>query len=650
MIYMQNNQNITLDVNNSREYQYIHAKQGDHNSRFLHITLTENGNQIVPSEKCRATFRCLKPDGKICFNSSILNEDGTITVCLTQQILAEKGTVRADVSLLEEGTVLSAATFFIMVEASPLSVNGALSSDEFLVLTEKTEEVDALKDEVMQAAERVETAENGLNALSEQLAGTEEDIAEINEALQNVKAGVEALNITTDIAEKALAKVETLEGCLGYTESEILGLSADYENNRFMRLAGAAGKNAGTDFDGFRMYGGRRRCTVTADGTITAFYGDENYTVEDKSVQVMVYQPKFYYRVVPLKLEKIENGKGYHIRKANYYVSDTPKAGFKLHPAFYDENGNEVEYILYSAYEGCYAAHYISQPTAPLYFNDAVHSSTSTNLNDDCIMSLHSEKPISGLYKNLTRTNAEKLCGNYGPGWHCETVKTLSANQMLMMIEFGALNAQQEIEKGVTAVADAANKNCTCYTGSANSLGNGTGHANASYFKFDSESQAVNYYEAGRRAVTYRGMENPWGNIWKWIQGVNVYGTTLQDRQMYICTDFNFKENTHTDNYKSTGCVLPEKDGYISAFGYGTAEFDWLFMPSETNGNSNLPVGDSWNSTSDTSKASIHRTCLYGGAWSTGITAGIFRISNLAVSNDISRLYGCRNVFIPPAQ
>lgn len=602
---MQAIQKLTLDVNDTDSYKYVYGIQFDNKSRILIINLEENGKPFRISSTNTAIFRCLKPDGTSVLNPVTINSDGTVTVELTDQMLAVEGKVKADISLMEGKAVLSSATFNIEVEKAPISANQITSTDEFLILIEKINEANAA-------------------------------IGEINNAVE--------------IAEQALTKVETLEGCLGYTESEILGLSADYENNRFMRLAGAAGKNAGTDFDGFRMYGGRRRCTVTADGTITAFYGDENYTVEDKSVQVMVYQPKFYYRVVPLKLEKIENGKGYHIRKANYYVSDTPKAGFKLHPAFYDENGNEVEYILYSAYEGCYAAHYISQPTAPLYFNDAVHSSTSTNLNDDCIMSLHSEKPISGLYKNLTRTNAEKLCGNYGPGWHCETVKTLSANQMLMMIEFGALNAQQKIENGVTAVADAANKNCTCYTGSANSLGNGTGHANASYFKFDSESQAVNYYEAGRRAVTYRGMENPWGNIWKWIQGVNVYGTTLQDRQMYICTDFNFKENTHTDNYKSAGCVLPEKDGYISAFGYGTAEFDWLFMPSETNGNSNLPVGDSWNSTSDISKVSIHRTCLYGGAWSTGITAGIFRISNLAVSNDISRLYGCRNVFIPPAQ
>lgn len=67
----------------------------------------------------------------------------------------------------------------------------------------------------------------------------------------------------------------------------------------------------------------------------------------------MVYQPKFYYLVCPVVYDRQETGYGYHLRKANYYVSETQRAGFKLHPAFYDKNGNEVDYILMSAYEGC---------------------------------------------------------------------------------------------------------------------------------------------------------------------------------------------------------------------------------------------------------------------------------------------------------
>ncbi|WP_202946828.1 hypothetical protein, partial [Rhodanobacter spathiphylli] len=116
------------------------------------------------------------------------------------------------------------------------------------------------------------------------------------------------------------------------------------------RLAGAVGKNPGADFDSINAFGGRKRCILTDDGVVLAYYGEPGYSETGKTtveitknsvtypvgtiVQVMVEQPKFYYKVVPLKLEKIQDGIGYHLRKARYYVSDYPKPGFKIHPAF----------------------------------------------------------------------------------------------------------------------------------------------------------------------------------------------------------------------------------------------------------------------------------------------------------------------------
>src|SRR5699024_4110825 len=69
-------------------------------------------------------------------------------------------------------------------------------------------------------------------------------------------------------------------------------------------------------------------------------------------VQVMVEQPLFYYRVVPIEIEPIADGKGYHMRRGRYYVSDKPKAGFKIHPAFI-VNGEVKDKIYLAAYEGC---------------------------------------------------------------------------------------------------------------------------------------------------------------------------------------------------------------------------------------------------------------------------------------------------------
>ena len=112
------------------------------------------------------------------------------------------------------------------------------------------------------------------------------------------------------------AKISDLQAYLGYTSPDILGLCVDLENSRFTRLAGAAELDAGSDFDAFPMFGGRRRCCVANDGTINAYYGEQGYAEDGTNGQVMVYQPKFYYRMVPLKLEKQASGLGYHIRKA----------------------------------------------------------------------------------------------------------------------------------------------------------------------------------------------------------------------------------------------------------------------------------------------------------------------------------------------
>ena len=88
---------------------------------------------------------------------------------------------------------------------------------------------------------------------------------------------------------------------LGYNDPDILGLQVDYENKSFKRLSAADGLEAGTDFDGFQIYGGRKRCTVADDGAINHYYGEEGYAEDGSDGQVMVYQPKVYsYLVTPL--------------------------------------------------------------------------------------------------------------------------------------------------------------------------------------------------------------------------------------------------------------------------------------------------------------------------------------------------------------
>lgn len=389
---------------------------------------------------------------------------------------------------------------------------------------------------------------------------------------------------------------------LGYNDPDIIGLQVDYENKSFKRLSAADGLEAGTDFDGFQIYGGRKRCTVADDGTINHYYGEEGYVEDGSDGQVMVYQPKVYYRVTPLKLEKQTDGIGYHLRKANYYISSVPKPGFSLHPAFYNESGRAVEYILFSAYEGS-----IYDASASAYLLEDEQIADFTSGTGDKLCSIAGAKPASGKMQQLTRPNIEQLAKNRGAGWHSDIIKAESLNQLLMMIELGTLNTQTAIGKGVVSVSDTPNtENNSLTTGGTSELGNATGQALGT---------------TGRVSVSYRGIENPWGNIWEFVYGINIYGDGAQKSGVpYICTDFNFAESKNSENYISAGFTLANANGYISAMGY-SQECDWLFMPSETNGNSALPVGDYYYCTPNLNG---YRIARLGGNWSGGGSTGGF--------------------------
>lgn len=437
-------------------------------------------------------------------------------------------------------------------------------------------------------------------------------------------------------------EVEDIKAYIGYTDDDIAGLCVDYENKTFKRLAGAVNLSQGADFNKFKMYGGRRRCNVLDDGTITAYYGDANFAEDGSNGQVMVFQPAFYYKVVPLKLEKnSDSGIGYHLRKANYYVSSKPKTGFKLHPAFYDENGNAINYILFSADEGS-----MFDVSAKAYVNDNVDESI-TYEDGDLLCSVAGKKPISGLRQELgTRPVLESMTNNRGSGWHLETIKATSANQLLMMVELGMMNSQTGIGQGVISISGNNSYNCSSLTGSTADLGSGTGQAVETVNEISGVETA--YTTAGKVSVSYRGVENPWGNLWKHIQGINIWGDgSMGGGQPYVADDFNFSESKNTDNYKPVGFTLPNANGYIKSMGYGSETYDWLLMPSEIGGTSASPVGD-YSYTA--SNLNGYRIARLGGSWISGAAAGSFIWDGTYGATTNTQNTGGRLLYIPTAK
>lgn len=418
------------------------------------------------------------------------------------------------------------------------------------------------------------------------------------------------------------SSVSDLMSYVGYTDETIYGVEVDFTNKKFTRLAGAAELSAGSDFDSIAMFGGRRRCNVADDGTVNAYYGDTAYAEDGSNGQVMVEQPKFYYKVVPLELEKIQSGKGYHMRKVRYYVSETPRKGFKLHPAFI-RNGVENDFIYLSAYEGC-----TYDTSASAYKLDDAQDVDWTN---DVLASIANAKPTSGLTQSgATRNGFRTIAAKRGSGWSQQTIQSVAATQILFLVEYASFNIQEKLGAGVTTKTDDGATSMTEITGATTTLGNKSG-------------QVIN--TNGYSVVAYRGEENPFGNLWKWVDGINTNnGSTFAagDTGTIYVADHGFKDNSGDAPYHEVGFSSVYLTwSYISAFGYAEDD-DWLFYPTEGKGNSSLPVGDCGQVLN-----TGWRVAILGANWDSGSHSGLFSLGVNIGSGIRYRDVGGRLLYVP---
>ena len=394
------------------------------------------------------------------------------------------------------------------------------------------------------------------------------------------------------------------------------------------------------------IYTNTKRCTVQDDGTITSYYGDANY-VEDGSIgQVMVYIPKFYYKVNIINKQLIDDTHpeyGYDIHEASYSVSNIKYQGYKLHPAFINAGGDEVDYVLCSAFEGS------TYDTSALAYNtnDAQTVDFTANTGDLLASigyvnnggtTVH-VKPASGLTQNFTRPNSMTIAKNRGSGWYALTFKLASAIQMLITVEYGC-NSQVNIADGVVGITDNTSYNCASYVGST--VGNTTGRAASTINEINGTE--TTYTSATTTSVNYRGIENMWGNIWKWVDGINIHGNGSQRGGVpYVCTDMNFSD-TNTANYESVGFTVANADGYTKYFGYGNEKYDWVFMTSTVGGSATNAIGDYFYRTTNLNG---YRAALLGGRWDGSSLAGVFYWFLHDAASVRYRNFGARLMYIP---
>lgn len=341
------------------------------------------------------------------------------------------------------------------------------------------------------------------------------------------------------------------------------------------------------------VYMGINRCNVSDNGTINAYYGDAGYVEDGSNGQVMVKIPKFYYKVTPDSDGGLD---GVNIRKCTWEISDSADDGFTLHPAFYDASGNEIDYFLYGAFDG------VGQ-------RDSTYG-TSYNTSTDKLSSVAGSSMLPS--NSFTRATARTMATNRGSGWYSAGVKQTMAVQMLMSVEYG-FNSQIGIGQGVVSASAAT------YAGQT--TGNVTSGTQ------DNNTTPVNW----------RGIENFWGNIFDWIDGLNV-----NNRVPYFCNSYTFVDDTAT-GYTQISFALPSSNNFISALGYDSNN-DWIMLPSEASGASaTSAIGDYCYSSSE------WRVARLGGDWGIGSGAGTFYWSCNNQSSNAGSGVGARVMFIPSA-
>lgn len=333
----------------------------------------------------------------------------------------------------------------------------------------------------------------------------------------------------------------------------------------------------------------------------------------------MVEQPIFYIKAVPVKAKAATSGKGKQYVKGRFYISPTPKVGFTAPKAFEDNNGILQDKIYLAAYEGSI---YDTSNNAYLKADEQV-----ADFAADLLCSIAGAKPASGKTQNLTRANVRKLCNNRGTGWQSHNIFALSVTQWLIMVEYASMDCQSKIGKGVCNFTDDGSTNMAVITGATAGLGNGSGIPDGG--------------EDGKCSVSYRGEENLWGNIWTWLDLINILAKGVNEA--YIHKAGSPVADDTVSGYENFGAQLSHSNGYQSAYGI-SEEYPELLLPTESAGSSNLLAGDYYWQNYTYNGFLI---AILGGAWHSGSNCGAWCLYVDNASSTRFRTVGGRLLYVP---
>lgn len=264
------------------------------------------------------------------------------------------------------------------------------------------------------------------------------------------------------------------------------------------------------------------------------------YEVVDEHGNVFIRIPKFYTRIT-------RNPNGTYKHQLSGYRYE----GFTT--LFVDGQGNEIDYVLVGKYEA---------------------SGTSTKAES---------KSGKTVLVNVTLPQMRTACIANGEGYQQYDFLIDAIIKELFLIEMATTNSQSVMYGYMNS----------------NSAAVQTGRTDGVKTASGSEESNTD----GKHACKYRGIENPWGNVYKWCDGITFDGTKI-----YICLDPNHyvSENTAAPYFyvgeRADGASYLKEISYFDKFpalGYassvsGGSDSTYYCDYAVAYGGTVLCVGGSW--------------------------------------------------------
>lgn len=305
---------------------------------------------------------------------------------------------------------------------------------------------------------------------------------------------------------------------------------------------------------------------------------------------------------------------------------------------------------------------YISTMEARIYRNNStLFSSKGVNSTDSSVRGGDNTADWDGTYRsllgrpvtNLTRDQFRQAARKRGSGWEMYTYNAHKTLFWLFAVEYATLDSQKPFNAqkdangfaqgglgpGPTQMTDWTNfnnANPLIPCGYTNEFGNGSGE------KAYVVKNASGGTHATLMANRYRGIENPFGHIWKYTDGANIQVTTGDAGLSILWTTddpSNFSDTSYT-GYDKKGNIC-RTDGYAKKMLLGE---DGDIVATEVGGSSSTYWCDYYYTYTSANRIQV---LLIGGSADIGQNSGLAYINTHDASSAAAKYFGSRLCFFP---